>query len=95
MGSGVWCINRQAGIAIAKNQLMNSLRRQKMQKLLSNTPIYIFAAGAIIFMLAPLELIPALTSKQMAMTGLVIESIGITTGLLSYFQDYITEQHLN
>ncbi len=66
-----------------------------MDKLQSNTPLYIFAAGAIIFLLAPFELIPAFTSQKTAMTGLVIESIGITTGLLSFFKDKITEQHLN
>lgn len=58
-----------------------------MHKLQTNTPLFIFAVGATLFLIAPLQLIPAFTSEQTAMAGLVIESLGITAGFVSYFKD--------
>ena len=64
-----------------------------MNKLHYNIPLMIFAAGAVVFLLAPLNIIPTLTSAEVALTGLFIEAMGIATGFIWFLRDKATEQY--
>ena len=65
-----------------------------MQKLHYNIPLFIFAAGAIIFLIAPSGLIPAFTTEGVAKLGLVTQCLGMTVALISLFKHKTTEQDL-
>ena len=65
-----------------------------MNNLNLNIPLSIFLAGAILFLLAPLELFDSYTTHEIFMTGLLIELIGITAGLIVFYRYKITEKVL-
>ncbi len=64
-----------------------------MNKLHYNIPLMIFVAGAVVFLLAPFNIIPTLTSAEFALTGLFIEAMGIATGFVWYLRDKATEEY--
>ena len=55
-----------------------------MKKINLNIPVTIFTIGAILFLSAP--------SKEIFMSGLLIELIGITAGVAVFFRYKITEK---
>ena len=65
-----------------------------MKKFHYNTPLFIFVLGAVVFLLAPLGLMPYLSIEGIAKLGLVTQSMGITAGMLCFFRNRTTEQHL-
>jgi hypothetical protein len=65
-----------------------------MNNLNLNIPLAIFSVGAILFLLAPSSLFISNASHEIFMTGLLIEMIGITAGLIAYYRYRITEKYL-
>ena len=57
-----------------------------MNNLNLNIPLSIFSVGAILFLLAPSRLFVSSISHEIFMTGLLIEMIGITTGLIVFYR---------
>lgn len=58
-----------------------------MNTLNFNIPVSIFIAGAILFLLAPLGLFSSFGTNNMYITGLFIESIGVTTALIIFYRE--------
>lgn len=58
-----------------------------MNKLHYNMPLMIFVTGAVVFLLAPLTLVPMFTTAELAMTGLFIEALGIATGFVWFLRE--------
>ncbi len=65
-----------------------------MNNLNLNIPLSIFSIGAILFLLAPSRLFISNSTHEIFMTGLLIELIGITAGLIVYYRYRITEKYL-
>jgi hypothetical protein len=63
-----------------------------MNNLNLNIPLSIFSVGAILFLLAPSRLFVSSISHEIFMTGLLIEMIGITTGLIVFYRYKMTEK---
>lgn len=64
-----------------------------MNKLHYNMPLTIFIIGAVVFLLAPLTMIPMLTTAELAMTGLFIEAMGIATGFVWFLREKAGEEY--
>lgn len=62
-----------------------------MNNLNFNIPVSIFILGAILFLLAPLGLFSSFNANQIYMAALLIESIGVTTALVVFYRDKITQ----
>lgn len=58
-----------------------------MNKLHYNLPLMIFIIGAVVFLLAPLTMVPMLNTPELAMTGLFIEAMGIATGFVWFLRE--------
>ena len=65
-----------------------------MKNLNLNIALTIFSVGAILFLLAPLKLFDSYTVHEIFMTGLLIELVGITAGLIVFYRNKITEKTL-
>lgn len=65
-----------------------------MKNLNLNIALTIFSVGAILFLLAPLKLFDSLTTQEIFITGLLIELVGITAGLIVFYRNKITEKTL-
>ena len=63
-----------------------------MKNLNLNIPIVIFSLGAVIFLLAPLKLFNPNIMHEIFMMGLLMELIGIATGLFMLFRYKTTKK---
>ena len=60
-----------------------------------NIPVMIFVFGAVVFLLAPLGLFSSFSTNNLYITGLLIESIGVTTALVIFYRDKIADLYLD
>ncbi len=65
-----------------------------MNNLDFNIPVVIFITGAVLFLVAPLGLLPMLNTNQVYITALLFESIGVTVALLVFYRDKITAMYI-
>jgi hypothetical protein len=65
-----------------------------MKDLNLNIPLSIFSVGAVLFLLAPSKLFITSISHEVFMSGLMIELIGITAGLVVFYRYKITEKYM-
>lgn len=63
-----------------------------MNNLDFNIPVLIFIAGAILFLLAPVGLIPAFNTNQLYFAALLTESIGVTVAFVVYFREKLNDE---
>ncbi len=57
-------------------------------------PVSVFSVGAFIFLSAPLEIFSSYTIKEISMTGLLIELVGIIIGALVIYRNKVTQECL-
>ena len=62
-----------------------------MNNLNLNIPVSIFLVGVILFLFAPLGLFSSYTIQEISMAGLLIELVGIISGLIVFYRYKITE----
>jgi hypothetical protein len=62
-----------------------------MNNMNSNLPVIIFMLGAIVFLLAPLQVISSFSANDLYITGLLLESIGVAMSLVSFCSDKINQ----
>jgi len=65
-----------------------------MNNLNLNIALSVFSVGAMIFLFSPLEFFYAYSIQDIAMTGLLIELVGIIIGAIVFFRYKVTQMYL-
>lgn len=71
--------------------LHKQMKENIMNKIDFNIPVLIFIVGAIMFLLAPLELFRIFNSNQLYLYALMVESLGVTMAFIVYFREKLSD----